>query len=181
MTAKRAAKKKPRQQSARAKAAGVAPSLPPTTPAVDTAEKVARVIARIETGELVKASCEAESMSINRLLEWRDLSDANRNRYARARESQAHCIADEAMTIVDGPNADVVFDDKTGAFRIVGEVVQRAKLRAEQRRWYVAKVAPRQYGDKLDLTSDGKPLNADTVAKMTAAELRAEIAKRIAS
>ena len=180
MTAKRTATKKSRQQSARAKEAGVKPSMPPDETAETTAEKVARVIGRIECGELLTAACLAEVMSVHRLMEWRDTNENNRQRYARARDAQAHRIAEDVLAIADDSGGDVRYGPKNEIMPDA-EFTARSRLRMDARKWYVAKVAPRQYGDKLDVTSDGKPLNPAAIAQMTAAELRAEIAKRMTS
>jgi hypothetical protein len=165
-------------QSPRAKAAGVKPSVAPVTPADDTAEKIARVLARIEDGELVTDACVAESMSKLTLYAWRDATDANKVRYARAREAQADKIAEDAMVIADDASGDTRYGPRD-ALIPDSEYQSRSRLRFDARRWYLSKIAPRTYGDKLDVTSGGKPLSRDQMANMTAAQLREEIAKRI--
>ncbi len=144
-----------KKQSSRAKAAGVKPSKRPKVVADTTAEKVERVLARIEEGELVTAACTAESVSPHRLLEWRDRSPENRQRYARVREAQAHRIAEDALAIADDGSRDTITDAQ-GRERPDYEYAARSRLRFDARKWYVAKVAPTLYGDKLDITTDGK-------------------------
>lgn len=56
--------------------------------------------------------------------------------YARAREDQAHSIAEEILPIADAATP---------------EDVQVARLRAENRKWLAAKIAPRHYGDKIEI------------------------------
>jgi len=149
-------------QSERAKAAGVKPSAKPKVKADTTAEKIARVLARIEDGELVTAACKAEGMSHVRLLEWRDADPANRTRYARAREQQAHAIVEDAIDIADDASADTLVD-RHGHTRPDKEWIARSRLRVDARKWYAAKVAPAIYGDKLDVTTDGKEFPAFVV------------------
>ena len=36
--------------------------------------------------------------------------------------------------------------------------VQRDRLRVDTRKWYLSKVLPKKFGDKMDFTTDGKPL-----------------------
>jgi len=38
------------------------------------------------------------------------------------------------------------------------ESPSRSRLRVDTRKWYLSKVMPKKYGDKLDLTTDGKEL-----------------------
>lgn len=57
-------------------------------------------------------------------------------RYARAREAQAHRENDEIRKIADAATPDDV---------------NVARLRIDARKWRAAKMAPKIYGDKLDL------------------------------
>ena len=65
--------------------------------------------------------------------------------YARARVDQAHAIAEDAMVVADTANADNA---------------QAVRVRVDTRKWLASKIAPRHYGDKMDVTSDHKPLAA---------------------
>ena len=149
-------------QSDRARAAGVKPSTRPATPADDTAEKVERVLARIESGELVRAACQAEEVDPRRVYEWRDLSPANAQRYARARERQADAIVEGTFDIADDSARDTLVDQH-GNTRPDKEWIARSRLRVDTRKWYASKIAPRLYGDKLDVTTDGKEFPAFVV------------------
>lgn len=44
-------------------------------------------------------------------------------------------------------------------WQLNGEHVQRSRLRIETRKWLMAKMKPKKYGEKLDMTSDGKPVS----------------------
>ncbi len=50
-----------------------------------------------------------------------------------------------------------MFDDIEDIAENDGEV-QRDRLRVDTRKWYLSKVMPKKYGDKLDLTSGGEKL-----------------------
>jgi len=39
----------------------------------------------------------------------------------------------------------------------------RSRLRVDVRKWYLSKVLPKKFSDKLDLTSDHKPLAATII------------------
>jgi hypothetical protein len=56
-----------------------------------------------------------------------------------ARVILAHRFAEQAVTVVD-----TVAD------------VQRARLKSESLRWYASKVAPKDYGDRIDMHVDGQ-------------------------
>jgi hypothetical protein len=63
--------------------------------------------------------------------------------YARACESRAEVMANEILEISDSP------ESKDNA------VVQRDRLRVDTRKWLLAKLHPKKYGDKLDVEHSG--------------------------
>jgi hypothetical protein len=86
---------------------------------------------------------------------WKERSAETRKLYARAREDQMHAFADELLEIADdGANDFVERKDKAGLVTTAydREHVDRSKLRVDARKWLMARLAPRDYGDRLDLT-----------------------------
>lgn len=45
-----------------------------------------------------------------------------------------------------------------------GDAVQRSKLRVDARKWVAAKLKPKKYGDKIDVTSGNEPVKMDETA-----------------
>ena len=154
-------------QSDRAKAAGVKPSKVPRRVASTTTAKIERILARIESGELVRASCAAEQLNPRALYEWEAASPDHAKRYARARQRQADAIVEETFDIADDSSNDELVDDE-GRIRQNSEWIARSRLRVDTRKWYASKIAPRLYGDKVDVTSDGEKLQSFTLAIGTA-------------
>lgn len=74
---------------------------------------------------------------------YKRLSDdaAFAQKYARAREAQGHFEADEIRAIADAATP---------------EDVQVARLRVEARKWRASKLAPKVYGDKLEVSGAGE-------------------------
>ncbi len=70
--------------------------------------------------------------------------------YARARQMQADALFDEALEIADDVSGDWS-TDKDGKKVLDHEHIQRSRLRVDTRRWAAGKLAPKKYGDKLDL------------------------------
>lgn len=82
------------------------------------------------------------------------------DKYARAREMQAEVMFDEILEIADDGSNDLMTitkGDKTYELENK-EVTNRSRLRVDSRKWYLSKVLPKKFGDKLDVTSDGKQL-----------------------
>lgn len=123
-------------QSARAVLAGVPVSVVAETPAETLEAAILRVVDRIGRHELVTAACTAEGVDSTSLYDWRDASDENARRYARARAAQARGLADEVVTVARRKPLDMV------------DVVQM-KLEADALKWYVGKVLPAEFGDRI--------------------------------
>jgi hypothetical protein len=86
----------------------------------------------------------------------RDNKDLN-DRYARATAQRHDSIFEEMLDIADNSNLDVVIGEE-GRVIVNGEAVQRSRLRIETRKWMLGKLAPKKYGDKLEVdhkSSDG--------------------------
>jgi hypothetical protein len=61
--------------------------------------------------------------------------------------------AEEIIEISDDGSKDTYIDEK-GKQVIDREVIARAQLRIDARKWYAARLAPRKYGDKLPVTHE---------------------------
>lgn len=123
----------------------------------------------IEGGHLA-AFCKSKGIAYVTMLDWINGSPRRTEMYARAREDRSDLLADEIVAISDDSKSDV-YIDKDGNERVDTEVVQRAKLRVDARKWVAAKLKPRIYGDKLTL--DGRVDHSKT----TDEELLATLAK----
>lgn len=165
---------------------------------LDAAERqriITDVLTRVATGQLAGVVLEANGLSRQTWSEWCRADRALSDEYARAREEQAHALAEEALRIADGGDALSLFyglcvdrweEDqlelavsKADRARIEqvangmrSQVVQRDKMRLDARKWLTSKIAPKLYGDKLDLTSGGEKL-ASAVIALPAEELPA--------
>ncbi len=93
------------------------------------------ICARLSEGESLVRICEDETMPARRtVLGWMATDSNFCTSIARAREEQAEHLAEEIVNI-----ADTCTDP------------HKARLQIDARKWYAAKLAPKKYGDKLDL------------------------------
>jgi hypothetical protein len=65
-------------------------------------------------------------------------------RYARATDDRADLIADEMLDIADNDN------NKDNI------IVQRDRLKVDTRKWLLAKLKPKKYGDQIDVKHSGE-------------------------
>ena len=112
----------------------------------------------IADGKSLRSWC-AEDGHVSHQVVLRALRESSelRTRYARAREDQADTLIDQCLAIADDGRNDT-YVDENGNVKVATDVIQRSKLRCEERHWLAGKLRPKVYGDKLDLTSDGAAL-----------------------
>ena len=89
------------------------------------------------------------------IIRWLGEHDEFCDQYARAREIQALVMVDELMEIADDSRNDwIERENKDGQLEIAfnSEAVQRSKLRSDTRKWLMGKMAPKRFGDKMQVT-----------------------------
>jgi transposase-like protein len=130
------------------------------------AEKLAafkKVIQAIELGASVRSATRStDTVNASTFHEWIAADAELAKQYARATELRAEAIFEDILSIADENHKDVYIDPE-GCERVDKDVVQRARLRVDARRWVLAKMQPKKYGDKLDVTSGDKPLVAPII------------------
>ena len=113
-------------------------------PTTYTQELINEVCARIAEGQSLRQIVEDDNMpGLRTIMTW--LGDPTKEyfkqQYAKAKETQADSYEDR-MLVIAQTEPDV----------------QRARLIIDTMKWTASKLKPKKYGDKLDVTSDGKAL-----------------------
>ena len=81
---------------------------------------------------------------------WLDECPLFREKYAKARETQAEKFADEIVAIADEAEVtSVVTPDGVVDFKLDATAVARNRLRVDARKWVASKLLPKKYGDKV--------------------------------
>lgn len=96
------------------------------------------IIERLASGESLRSICLSDGMpNRSTVIRWLDENEDFATKYARAK--------------------DIGFDERAEKLAEdieVEEDVQRAKLKFEYGRWYLSKLAPKRYGERLALAGD---------------------------
>lgn len=102
------------------------------------------ICALLADGESLRKICKRPGMpNMTKIMRWlREHADF-REQYARAREEQAEALLEEVLEIADECVPDAA-------------EIAKAKLRVDTRKWYITKVAPKKYGDKITTELTGK-------------------------
>ena len=112
---------------------------------------------RLATGESLVKICGTEGMvNVATVYRWLDKYLEFRDRYARAREVQAEFYADQIIDIADETPITGQPDPDGGVtMRVDSAGVQRNRLRVDARKWVVAKLLPKKYGERAQLEHSG--------------------------
>lgn len=141
------------------------PIVSPGRPSRYSREIADEICRRLAQGESLRGICrDAHMPENNTVVNW---AMTNKNgffeQYAQARELQAWTYADEIMDIADDARNDYMEREVgEGALQVVAnmEHIQRSRLRIDTRKWWVSKVLPRTFGDRLPTAA---PMTSVTV------------------
>ena len=124
-------------------------------PSKYTQRLVDTICDRIGKGESLVSICKSVGMPTRSMVfRWLEKTPEFRDRYARAREIQAETLVDEIVSIADDSGNDVEID-RDGKEITNHEVVARARLRVDARKWVASKLRPKVYGDKIETEHSG--------------------------
>lgn len=116
---------------------------------------------RLSLGESLRSICRDEAMpGQTTVFRWLSDDETFRKQYTHAREVQADSWADDIIEIADDGLNDT-YKDAEGIERTNADVIARSRLRVDTRKWLMARMAPKKYGDKItqEVTgADGAPL-----------------------
>ncbi len=124
-----------------------------------TQETALALCERMSMGESLTKICQSEGMPAKQtVLRWLARYEEFRTQYAKARELSQDAMAEEYFEILDEE------PPRKPDGSIDAAAVTWAKNRADARKWYLSKIAPKRYGDKLETTllgADGGPVDVN--------------------
>jgi hypothetical protein len=137
------------------------------------ADICALVLSGMRGGLSAFKACEAAGVPQSTFNLWLGMDAELAAEYARAREDLIERLANETMAIADQAFTEI----EEQALNAKGEPVvvkkkvpvdvQRAKLQVDTRKWLLSKLAPKKYGDKLELTGDpDRPLAIQKIERV---------------
>ena len=94
---------------------------------------------------------------------WLEVDEVFRDQYASARNTGLDAMSEELLEIAD----EQVGSLDNGATD--AGAVARNRLRVDARKWYLSKLAPKKYGDRLELDAH---VNVDIASTILAARKR---------
>ena len=125
-------------------------------PTKHTPKLATEICRRMADGESLRAICEDDAMPSEAAVRKWALDDVGgfADVYDRAVRLRAMRWSEEILDIADDASDDVT-EDGEGKLLVDHENIQRSRLRVDTRKWLLAKVLPKVYGDKIQHTGDG--------------------------
>lgn len=124
-------------------------------PTIYTQELADRICEEIALGKSIRTVCLAAEMpGLSSIFKWIRENKEFSQQYAQATSERSECqhedlleLGDEAISLAQSVNE-----------KASGAVVQAVKLKADNMKWSMSKMKPKKYGDKIDMTTNGKDL-----------------------
>lgn len=121
----------------------------PTKPGSPERAKLAdAVLANMEAGMSCFKACQQASVPMPTFMLWVSQDSALAESYAQARENFVERIAQEVMELSDVDVGETPDGRKDWA------AVQKHKLQVDTRKWLLSKLAPKKYGEKIEISGD---------------------------
>lgn len=112
------------------------------------------ILDRVAAGEALSRVCNSPDMPTRKsFFEWVEKDPSIKIKYEFAIQLRADGLADDILQIADDGLNDTYQDD-AGNTRTDQDVIARSRLRVDARKWLASKMAPKKYGDKLDITAN---------------------------
>jgi len=91
--------------------------------------------------------------------EWLNVHKEFSEKYTRAREMQADFLADEVIRVAKTTRiGKKTVSKEWGDETTTGDAVDRSRLIVDALKWKASKLAPKKYGDRIDHTTGGEPI-----------------------
>ena len=113
-----------------------------------TQEKGDAICALLSEGMSLRKAAAACGVGAATVLDWCDAHKEFGEQYARARARGYQLLAEDILEISDDASRDVI-ETEHGP-KVDAEVVARSRLRVDSRKWMLAKMLPKVYGDKIE-------------------------------
>lgn len=119
-------------------------------------EKAQAIVDQIaDTGKSLRSVCKENEVKPSTFLRWVSEDEKLAEQYVRAMQVRADTHFSEIVEISDTQEIGTVETAKEwGTETKTADMVEHRRLRIDARKWVIARMNPRKYGDKLELAGD---------------------------
>jgi len=136
-------------------------------PTTYTPELGQTICERISLGESLRNICKEEGMpALSTVMKWNLDEDKKEfsEQYEKACNTRAELLFEELLEIADTTEEGIEETIKGDLIETKkGDMLGHRRLKIDTRKWYLSKVMPKKYGDKMDVTSDGKAIKGNGI------------------
>lgn len=126
-------------------------------PTLYSPELAADICERLASGSSLRAICASDEMpSMSSVFLWMSKYEDFSENYAKAQKERSTALFEEMFEIGDDVKADPA-------------EVSKAKLRVDTRKWALARMDPKRFGDKVEQTiqgPDGGPVQVQKIERV---------------
>lgn len=145
------------------------------TPPDTKAEIIARVLELIDDGKSLRQACKEIGFERKTFEAWVAKDPELSSQYERARENRADKLFEEILIIADTTEVGKIETTKEwGIEEKTCDMIEHRRLKIDARKWMLGKMAPKKYGDKVELSHSGEiRTGGPDLSKLTPEDLRA--------
>lgn len=139
-----------------------------------TDELATEICDKLASGHSLRSICKEELMpSQYAVFDWIHKNEAFAKQYAHARQTWADAEFENMMHIADTPQeGQKTKITEDGVETVIGDMIEHRRLQVDTRKWALARMSPKKYGDSTTLKGDkDNPLSSQ--GNLTDAELTA--------
>lgn len=123
------------------------------------------ICAEVADGGTLRDICERRDMPArSTVYAWLSVHPDFAASYARAVDLRTELLADELLEIADDTTGDTIITDS--GIRADNEWINRSRLRVDTRKWLLAKLMPKKYGEKVELDHTGTIRHEDAIKEL---------------
>lgn len=119
-----------------------------------------KICHELSKGASLRTVCQMDGMPEGgTIFRWLAEKTEFREQYAQAKQESADALNEVLLDLGD----DAIRLSQEVDSKASGAVVQAVKLKADNMKWYMSKMKPKKYGDKTDVTTNGKDFPAPVI------------------
>lgn len=123
-----------------------------------TEELAGRICEQLAMGHSMRhVSRDASMPAMSTMFKWLREYPEFSEQYAIAKQEATDAMAEDILDIADDGSNDYMErenNDGSTSAAYNGDSVQRSRLRVDTRKWLMAKMKPKKYGERLDLNTE---------------------------
>lgn len=114
----------------------------------------------VENGRPIRQILRDKGMpSTSTFFKWLNEDEELAKRYSRACELRAELIFEKMLEVAENTeNGEETTIDHNGLKVVTRDMTQHRNLKVQTYKWVLAKLNPSKFGDKVDVTTDGKAI-----------------------